>query len=117
MIPKPIQDACDACGFPVREGGWYPNLPPAGNPYVELDDVERIDFDDSCEIYATYHAVTIRLYSLDAAGPRVELRDALFEQGVPVTNIEVTGQSYETKQFETVFSVAGEYTQKWRKNQ
>ena len=117
MIPEPIQRACDDCGYPVREGGWYPSMPPLNKPYAELDDIERIDFDDACELYSSHHSVTIRLYSLDAAEPRVKLRDALFKHKVPVTNVEVTGQSYETKQFETVFSIAGEYREKWRNNQ
>lgn len=117
MIPEAIQAACTACSIPVKDGGWYPSMPPAGKPYAELDDIERIEFDDGCELYTSFHSVTLRLYTLDPATTRVTLRDALFEQGVPVTNIEVTGQSYETKQFETVFSIAGEYKEKWRKNQ
>ena len=87
MIPEAIQAACTACSIPVKDGGWYPSMPPAGKPYAELDDIERIEFDDGCELYTSFHSVTLRLYTLDPATTRVTLRDALFELSTELAGV------------------------------
>jgi len=114
MIPESIQAAFDDCGIEVKQEGWYPLKPPQSpTPYAVITDVESIDYDDMRNVYVSRHSFSVRLYSYLPTTSRDELRNALLAHGVGVTSIACNGPNYDTKTFETVFGIEGEYIEKW----
>ena len=113
MIPDEIAAAFDSCGIPYKQEGWYPYTPPRDGAYAVVIDTERITRDDYNELYAVTHNYAILLYSPEPVESRLALRDAMFANGVAVSDIVCNGNNPDTKLFETVFGIEGEYREKW----
>ena len=113
MIPDEIAAALETCGIPFKEEGWYPYTPPRDSAYAVVIDAERIVQDDYNELHVSTHSYALMLYSPEPVEKRKELRDALLSRGVAVTDIVCNGNNQDTKLFETVFGIGGEYREKW----
>ena len=113
MIPDEMAAAFESCGIPYKQEGWYPYTPPRDSAYAVVVDAERIEQDDYNKLHVSSHSYALMLYSTDAVDTRRRLRDALLSNGVNVTDIVCNGNNQDTKLFETVFGIGGEYREKW----
>ena len=113
MIPDEMAAAFDACGIPYKQEGWYPYTPPREGAYATVVDAERIIQDDYNNLHMSIHSYAVMLYSPEPTEARMALRDSLLANGVNVSDIVCNGNNPDTKLFETVFGIEGEYKEKW----
>lgn len=113
MIPEEMVAAFESCGIPYKVEGWFPSTPPRDEAYAVVVDAERITQDDFRNLHVSTHSYAVMLYSPDAVDTRRALRDALLANNVQVDDIVCNGNNQDTKLYETVFGIGGQYLEKW----